>query len=244
MAHYLVQAKLKPNHESDLKSEIEKRSFTGLEPFGRALSFGLENARIGRPGVWLWEEEDYCTPPLKQERDAVLDRFFTAISTERVAEGQGWLKIEHLPRAFPREERDRAGKALVFGTFDALHAGHRYFLRQAKQRADRVVVSLSRDDFVRSVKGRPPVHSEEERSARLQDSGLADEVHLSDRIPGSYGLILQTRPDVICLGWDQDLLQKSLRDWMVVRQWRVPLVRLPRSPEHDSTAEQRRPEAS
>ena len=136
-----------------------------------------------------------------------------------------------------------ASKALVFGTFDFLHSGHRYFLRQAKQRADRLVVSLSRDDFVRSVKGRPPVHSEEERSARLQDSGLVDEVHLSDRIPGSYGLILQTRPDVICLGYDQDLLRKSLRDWLVVRQWRVPLVRLPRSPEDDSTTEAHRPEA-
>ena len=136
-----------------------------------------------------------------------------------------------------------ASKALVFGTFDGLHSGHEYFLKQAKQRADRVVVSLSRDDFVRSVKGRPPAHSEEERSARLRDSGLVDEVHLSDRIPGSYELILQTRPDVICLGYDQDLLRKSLRDWLAVRRWRVPLVRMPRSPEDHSTTEARRPEA-
>ena len=130
-----------------------------------------------------------------------------------------------------------AKTVVVFGTFDALHSGHRFFLRQAKKRAERLIVSLSRDEFVRSIKGRQPVHTENERAARLRESGLADEVHLSDPVPGSYELLLKTKPDLICLGYDQDLLQKSLRDWLVVKQWRLPLVRLPRSPEGGSSRE-------
>jgi cytidyltransferase-like protein len=127
---------------------------------------------------------------------------------------------------------------LVFGTFDALHSGHRYFLRQARKRADRLVVSLSRDEFVRSIKGKQPAHTENERAERLLNSGLADEVYLSDPIPGSYELLLRTKPDLICMGYDQDLLQKSLRDWLVVTQWRLPLVRLPQSPGEGSPANQ------
>jgi len=128
-----------------------------------------------------------------------------------------------------------ATTALVFGTFDGLDSGHRYFLQQAKKRAERLVVSLSRDDFVRSIKGRQPEHRENERASRLREAGLADEVHLSDPVPGSYDLLLQTRPDLICLGYDQDLLQKSLRDWLAVKRWRLPLVRLPRKPEENGS---------
>ena len=127
--------------------------------------------------------------------------------------------------------------AMVFGTFDALHAGHRYFLQQAKKRTDRLVVSLSRDDFVRSVKGRQPEHTENERASRLREYGLADEIHLSDLNPGSYELLVKIRPDLICLGYDQDLLQKSLRDWLAVKRWRLPLVRLPQKPEDQGSDE-------
>ena len=51
---------------------------------------------------WLWEEEDYCSPPLKQEREAVFDKYFLDLKTEKVAEGEGWKKIKNLPRVFPR----------------------------------------------------------------------------------------------------------------------------------------------
>jgi hypothetical protein len=101
MAYYLVEGKINPKTEGDLKNKIEKHTFISLKPFGKALSFGLENARIEQPDVWLWEEEDYCTPPLKQERAAVIDRYFETIKTDKVAEGEGWKKIEHLPRVFP-----------------------------------------------------------------------------------------------------------------------------------------------
>ena len=101
MAYYLVEGKVNPKTEEDLKHKIEKQTFSSLKPFGKALSFGLENARTGRSGVWLWEEEDYCNPPLKQEREAVFDRYFEAVKTEKVAEGEGWKKIKNLPRVFP-----------------------------------------------------------------------------------------------------------------------------------------------
>ena len=49
-------------------------------------------------GIATWEEEDYCSPPLAEERAAVLDNYFDQISVERVDAGEGWKRIEALPK--------------------------------------------------------------------------------------------------------------------------------------------------
>jgi hypothetical protein len=101
MAYYLVEAKVDRENEPDLRHKVERKTFLSLKPFGKALSFGLENARLSDRGLWLWEEEDYCIPPLKQERKAVFDHYFRNLKTEKVAEGEGWKRIKNLPRLFP-----------------------------------------------------------------------------------------------------------------------------------------------
>ena len=120
---------------------------------------------------------------------------------------------------------------LVFGTFDSLHSGHLYFLRQARGWARRLVVSVARDEFVLSAKGKTPENDERSRLQRLSESGLADEVYLSDPVPGSYAILRKVRPDLICLGYDQDALEDSLRSWLERRRWLIPLVRLEQSPQ-------------
>ena len=97
MAYYLVKAK----HHKDLLTELRSRLDSGeiekMRPFGRALQYSLENARLDPQGWAVWEEEDYCNPPLAQERAAVLDTYFTDLSVERMQEGEGWAQIESLP---------------------------------------------------------------------------------------------------------------------------------------------------
>jgi hypothetical protein len=96
MAYYLVSARAKPEKLGELAGRLAADAFLHLEPFGRALSKGLRGARIDGDRV-VWEEEDYCAPPLAEERAAVLDDYFDAISVERVAEGEGWHRITALP---------------------------------------------------------------------------------------------------------------------------------------------------
>ncbi len=118
----------------------------------------------------------------------------------------------------------------MFGTFDLLHAGHRFLLEQARRHGDRLVVSLARDQFVRSWKGKEPCHPEGERARRLRETGLADEVRLSDPEPRSFALLAEIRPDLICLGHDQRELGLALRDWMQANRTRIPVKRLRRLP--------------
>ena len=99
MAFYLVRAQPRAAKLQELEDQLRARAFVGLEPFGRALTKGLRNARVEGAGA-VWEEEDYCSPPLAEERAAVLDSYFDGIAVEPVAKGEGWRRIEALPHLF------------------------------------------------------------------------------------------------------------------------------------------------
>jgi hypothetical protein len=101
MAYYLVTATPRENLIAELSERLGRDEFVSLRPFGRTLSASLRRARRLPNGKAMWEEEDYCRPPLAEEREAVLDRYFDQISVEPVLEGTGWALIEALPAMFP-----------------------------------------------------------------------------------------------------------------------------------------------
>jgi len=101
MAYYLVTAKAKPEGLATLEGRLARDEFTAMRPFGIALTRSLRGARVRPDGTAVWEEEDYCRPPLAQERAAVLDEYFDDIDVEAVTEGAGWQRIADLPRLFP-----------------------------------------------------------------------------------------------------------------------------------------------
>lgn len=108
MAHYLVKAKFQEDLRGELRTRLDSGEIGAMRPFGTALQYSLEHARIDPRGWAVWEEEDYCTPPLAQERAAVLDSYFFDLSVERVDKGEGWEQIESLPRFWTQEERSDA----------------------------------------------------------------------------------------------------------------------------------------
>ena len=115
---------------------------------------------------------------------------------------------------------------LVFGTFDVIHPGHRFFLKQARGRGDRLVAAIARDAFVAAFKGRRPVHDENERLRHVLDTGLVDQALLSDEEPGTYGVIERARPEVICLGHDQEALRANLAAWLQAHGLRIEVETL------------------
>ena len=98
MTYYLVRAKPKPERLGELQNRLQADAFIGLRPFGKALTRSLKEARAQQDGIAIWEEEDYCSPPLAEERTAVLDKYFDEISVEPVEAGEGWKRIETLPK--------------------------------------------------------------------------------------------------------------------------------------------------
>jgi hypothetical protein len=106
MAFYLVKARPKKEHLESLKEELSSGKISRMRPFGQALQYSLENARVDTENrdYTLWIEEDYCSPPLAMERENVLDRYFNDISVERVeSEEEAWNSISNKPRLWGEE---------------------------------------------------------------------------------------------------------------------------------------------
>ena len=114
-------------------------------------------------------------------------------------------------------------RVLVFGTFDSLHPGHVSFLKQARRTGSWLIASVARDSYVRKYKNREPIHHEGERLTGLLKSGLVNEAHYSDESVGSYAIVDRVKPDLICLGHDQNRLHEHLVSWLSSRDNKIPI---------------------
>lgn len=92
---------------------------------------------------------------------------------------------------------------MVFGTFDGLHEGHRFVLREAEKRGE-VFVVVARDTNVERIKGRPPKQKEEVRLTAIQKEFPSMQIHLGDT-ENFLTPIKDHQPDLILLGYDQML---------------------------------------
>ncbi len=92
---------------------------------------------------------------------------------------------------------------MIFGTFDHLHEGHRFLVRQAKGKGA-VVAVVGTDPTVHTIKGRPALQSLTERMSALRDAFPDITV-----IPGSPKDFLEPmrteKPDLLLFGYDQKL---------------------------------------
>ncbi len=106
-------------------------------------------------------------------------------------------------------------KVLITGTFDIIHPGHLNLIKQARGLGNFVVAIIARDANVLKIKGREPHFNENQRLINLQKLNLVDKVILGDLID-PYKMILDEKPDIIALGYDQkvfvDDLQKKIDD--------------------------------
>lgn len=104
------------------------------------------------------------------------------------------------------EQLRNEGKKLVFtnGCFDIIHAGHVYYLTEAKKLGDVLIVGLNTDASVRRLKGQSrPINCEQDRAVVLNALKPVDYVVLFDE-DTPIELIKQVRPDFLVKGADYE----------------------------------------
>ena len=138
--------------------------------------------------------------------------------------------MQRLPRQYKT--------GVVFGVFDRLHDGHRDFLRQASDLADECVAIVARDSAVLALKNKKPCDSEAVRLASVRAVAGVVDVVLGDAEQGAYTVLKNLKPDVILLGYDQNWLERDLKEKMTSGALSaVPLARLdPYKPEQFHTS--------
>lgn len=114
---------------------------------------------------------------------------------------------------------------MVFGTYDILHPGHAYFLRQAKKFGDFLIVVVSRDNTVRGLKRRKPLFSERQRLRHVKNLYFVNKVVLGNLVD-KYAVIKKYHPNVICLGYDQKHFTERLEKELNKRHLKTKIIRL------------------
>jgi cytidyltransferase-like protein len=115
---------------------------------------------------------------------------------------------------------------LVFGTFDGLHEGHLFLLREAKKLGTKLIVSVAQDSVVGQLKKHPPKHPLPERMAALLQSGLVDEAVAGDRELGNFTAVRNWKPNIIALGYDQTKLEEKLGEFIAKENLPIQLIKI------------------
>jgi len=156
---------------------------------------------------------------------------------QRVSVEDGVLTPSLAMVAARLERERRKGKKIVFtnGVFDLLHAGHIYFLRQARALGDVLVVAINSDAGARRLKGSTrPVMSERERLALVAALDPVDHVVVFDEDTPA-DLIRALRPDIHVKGGDY--AGEDLPEAEAVREVGGRIEILPLAGEDVSTSE-------
>jgi FAD synthetase len=101
-------------------------------------------------------------------------------------------------------------KVLVFGAFDGIHDGHRFFLKEARKCGDELIVAVAKDSTIKKLKGHLPETPLPNRIVNLKKENLADKIIPGDQNIGEWKVIKRLMPDIVCLGYDQKELRETL----------------------------------
>ncbi len=102
---------------------------------------------------------------------------------------------------------------VIFGVFDGVHEGHRKFIGQAKEQGAKLVAIVARDESVKRIKNKIPIHNEKDRLDTVSKIKEINLTILGDSEQGIYNILKEINPDIIFLGYDQidlynDLIEK------------------------------------
>jgi cytidyltransferase-like protein len=100
---------------------------------------------------------------------------------------------------------------MVFGVFDGLHEGHKYFLESAKELCVTLIVVVAQDSTSRALKGRLPTHSLSARMRALEMLSPEYKIIFGDEKAGEWSVITQHAPEIVFLGHDQTVISDELQ---------------------------------
>lgn len=124
-------------------------------------------------------------------------------------------------------------KVFVSGCFDLLHSGHIAFFKEAAEYGD-LYVALGSDRTVTSLKGRPPINSEEERLFMVQSVSAVKHAFISkgSGMLDFLDVLNEIHPDILIVNEDGNIPEKR----KLAEEMGIQYLVLKREPHEDLTA--------
>ena len=127
-------------------------------------------------------------------------------------------------------EKGRAQIKVVLagGVYDVLHLGHLAALTEARSLGDVLVVVVATDTTVEMLKGRKPTFPERDRRALVEGIKPVDRAILGyeDVGMGYEQVLVDVQPDIVAFGYDQENLEKSVREIIQRHKMKIQTIRL------------------
>ena len=120
---------------------------------------------------------------------------------------------------------------LATGVFDLLHLGHVRFLEESKKQGGpgaQLVVVVARDNTVLIRKGRKPILPENQRRELVASIRPVDRAILGHENFDMLAILREVKPDVICVGYDQQEIKKSVRSLLKREGLDILVVQIPK----------------
>jgi rfaE bifunctional protein nucleotidyltransferase chain/domain len=137
-----------------------------------------------------------------------------------------------------REKLRRAGRKLVVtnGCFDVIHLGHVTYLQQARNQGDALLVGVTSDTGVRSLKGPGrPLNSENDRAGVLAALASVDAVCVFPELD-ARAFLQGVRPDIYVKGGDYTIDTINQDERRLLDQLGIKIVILPAVPGKSTSA--------
>lgn len=117
---------------------------------------------------------------------------------------------------------------LAGGVYDVLHLGHLSALGEARTLGDVLVVVVATDITVETLKGRKPIFPEEDRRELVEGLKPVDKAILGyeDVGFGFEQVLTEVKPDIVAFGYDQENLEKTVREIIQRRKLGIDIVKL------------------
>ena len=120
-------------------------------------------------------------------------------------------------------------RILAAGKFDILHLGHLAYLEQAKELGGdegELVVVIALDKTIEQERGAPPVFPQEQRRRIVESLEVVDKAILGYDTTDHTEIVLDVKPDIVALGYDQQTDVDALQKLIYERGLKTKIVRL------------------
>ena len=115
---------------------------------------------------------------------------------------------------------------MCFGSFDILHKGHLYYLKEAKRYGNKLVVVVAKDSNFRKFKDKEPKYTEWERLEHIRELPYVDKAVLGKE-KDILEVVEEFNPAIICLGYDQESISiHELKEELSKRGVKADIIRM------------------
>ncbi len=121
-------------------------------------------------------------------------------------------------------KKKKVVRVLAQGSFDLIHPGHLFYLTQAKKQGDYLIVIVARDSTIKRIKHRKPIFPEKMRLEMIRSLKMVNEAVLGGK-GNILDKVVELKPDVIVLGYDQDVSREELQTKLKARGLNCKIVR-------------------